>query len=109
MLDGDSKRNPSISPAFSVNYQVTELGVGERSEVEELGFLQKVTWFGWHWVLLGARARAQLPALPLKSSPAWQLQDTVLKMSNQAICSERKITPAITALDFLSSPGAQEE
>lgn len=45
--------------------------------------------------------RAALPAVPLKGSPAWQLQDTVLKMSNQAICSERKITTAITALDFL--------
>lgn len=37
-------------------------------------------------------------AVPLKGSPAWQLQDTVLKMSNQAICPERKITTAITAL-----------
>lgn len=53
------------------------------------------------------KARAAPPAAPLKGSPAWHLQDTVLKMSDQAICSERKITTAITALDFLGSRGAQ--
>lgn len=77
---------------------------GKRSEVEELGFLHDTTSPRWqldsHDVLLcsheeeppPATEKCLSPAAPLKGPPAWQLQDTVLKTSNRAICSERKIT-----------------